>query len=82
MGRNAKYTEKIKIEACEKYKKGKASFRSIAQEVGCNTTVFRRWYYAYLENGEEVFEFYNYKRLQKNLKTKAPMVYRNMVLQV
>mgnify|MGYP003307785520 CR=1 FL=1 len=44
MGRKAKFSKEVKITACEKYKNGKGSFVSIANEVGCAVEVLRKWY--------------------------------------
>ena len=56
MGRKAKFSKKIKIMACEKYRNGKGSFDSIANEVGCAKEVLRRWYYDYINHGKSIFD--------------------------
>lgn len=56
MGRKAKFSKEIKITACEKYRNGKGTFYSIANEVGCAREVLRRWYYDYLNHGELIFD--------------------------
>lgn len=56
MGRKVKFSQEIKIKACENYKNGKGSFVSISSEVGCNSSVFKRWYYTYCEHGATAFE--------------------------
>ena len=45
MGRKAKFSKEIKIKACEKYRKGKGSFKSISEEIGCGKAVFYKWYH-------------------------------------
>lgn len=56
MGRKAKFSKKIKITACEKYRNGKGSFDSIANEVGCAREVLRRWYHDYVNHGDSIFD--------------------------
>ena len=56
MGRKAKFSKEIKIKACEKYRNGKGSFKSISEEVGCDKTVFYKWYQDYITHGESIFD--------------------------
>ena len=56
MGRKAKFSKEIKIKACEKYRKGKGSFKSISEEIGCGKAVFYKWYHDYVNHGESVFD--------------------------
>ena len=56
MGRKAKFSKEVKITACEKYRNGKGSFNSIANEVGCAREVLRRWYYDYINHGDSIFD--------------------------
>jgi len=56
MRRKAKFSKEIKIAACEKYKSGKGSFKSIANEIGCANEVIRRWYYSYIRIGPTIFD--------------------------
>ena len=56
MGRKAKFSKEVKIKACEKYRKGKRSFGSIAKEVGCNESILRKWYHDYINHGESIFD--------------------------
>ena len=56
MGRKAKFSKEVKIKACEKYRKGKGSFGSIAKEVGCNESILRKWYHDYINHGESIFD--------------------------
>lgn len=62
MGRKPKFSKEVKIEACENYKKGKGSFRSIAKSLGCNNETFRRWYLTYLNHGPSAFDTSNRNR--------------------
>lgn len=56
MGRKAKFSKYTKISACEKYKNGKGSFASISNEVGCNSSVLKKWYDDYINQGETIFD--------------------------
>ena len=56
MGRKAKFSKEVKIEACEKYRNGKGSFISISKDVGCDSNVLRKWYYDYINHGASVFD--------------------------
>ena len=56
MGRKAKFNKEVKIAACEKYKKGKGSFKSISEEIGCDKAIFYKWYHDYVNHGESVFD--------------------------
>lgn len=56
MGRRPKFSKEVKIEACEKYRRGEGSFISISNEIGCNKEVLRQWYYVYMEHGPSVFD--------------------------
>ena len=55
MGRKAKFSKEVKIIACEKYRNGNGSFKSISEEIGCNKAVFYKWYHDYVNHGESVF---------------------------
>ena len=55
MGRKAKFSKEVKIKACEKYRKGKGTFKSISEEIGCDKAVFYKWYHDYVNHGESVF---------------------------
>jgi len=55
MGRNPKFSKEIKIKACQDYKNGRGSFRSIAKSIGANEEVVRRWCSVYEEHGEDGF---------------------------
>src|SRR5660397_158181 len=59
MGRKPKYIKEVKIKACEDYKKGKGSFKSIAKSIGSDSAEFRRWYLRYKEHGPSAFETSN-----------------------
>ena len=56
MGRKSKFSKKVKINACKKYKAGKGSFGSIAKEVGCAEPVLKKWYYDYINHGDSIFD--------------------------
>lgn len=56
MGRKSKFSKEVKIAACEKYRTGKGSFVSISNEVGCDVSCLRKWYYDYINHGETIFE--------------------------
>ncbi len=55
MGRKPKFSNEIKIEACENYKMGKGSYQAIAKTIGCNESVLRRWYSTYINIGPSAF---------------------------
>jgi len=59
MGRKPKFTKEVKIQACKDYESGKASFESIAREVGVSSFSIKEWYYAYNNHGENVFNHSN-----------------------
>ena len=56
MGRKSRFSKEVKIAACEKYRNGKGSFVSISNEVGCDVSCLRKWYYDYINHGETIFE--------------------------
>lgn len=56
MGRKAKYSKEVKISACEKYKNGKGSFDVISKEVGCASSMLKKWFYDYINHGETIFD--------------------------
>ena len=43
-----KFSKEVKIKACEDYKNGKDSFRSIAFDIGCVCSILRGWYYIFI----------------------------------
>lgn len=55
MGRNSKYSKEIKIQACQDYINGKASYRSIAKNIGAHPETVRQWCFVYQEHGESGF---------------------------
>lgn len=52
MGRNSKFSKEEKIEACERYRNGEGSFKSIEKEIGSQKIAVMRWYYTYIEHGD------------------------------
>lgn len=56
MGRKTKYSKEEKIKACEEYKKGNISFNGIAEMIGTEKSVVRKWYLRYKEHGPSTFE--------------------------
>jgi transposase len=56
MGRKPKYSEEVKIKACRDYETNLGSFKKIADEIGANKEVVRRWYLTYKEHGPSAFE--------------------------
>lgn len=62
MGRKSKYSEEVKIKACEDYDKGNGSFKDIAESIGAGLSVVYRWYITYKEHGSSAFEASNKNR--------------------
>ena len=56
MGRKAKYSKEVKIQACIDYDEGKGSFNSIAKKIGVDRELVRIWYLKYKEHGYSAFD--------------------------
>ena len=59
MARAKGFTKAEKISACIAYQNGNGSLRSIAYEMGCSMSTFKRWYLRYAEHGESAFDEIN-----------------------
>jgi transposase len=59
MGRKAKFSKEVKIQACKDYEEDKRGFNNISKEVGANEETVRRWYLTYKEHGPSAFETSN-----------------------
>ena len=62
MGRKPKFSKEVKVKACENYEKGNSSFSGIADEIGADKSLVRRWYLTYKEYGPSAFETSNKNR--------------------
>ncbi len=60
MGRKAKFSKEIKVQACEAYQSGKGSFLSIAKTIGTNKVSVMEWYSAYKYHGSSAFDTSKY----------------------
>lgn len=56
MSKNYRASKEIKIEACQDYKSGKGSFKSIADKIGVSAITIQQWYSAYKFHGISSFE--------------------------
>lgn len=51
----SKYSKEDKIRVCQDYENGDKSFSELAEELGANVEVIRRWYLRYKNFGKDVF---------------------------
>ena len=47
MGRKAKFSKEIKIDACIRYLSGKSGVSELANEIGCDEMSLREWIACY-----------------------------------
>jgi transposase len=62
VGRKAKYSKEVKIQACIDYDEGKGNFCDIAREISIDSSDVRKWYLRYKEHGCSVFNESNSNR--------------------
>ena len=62
MGRKAKFSKEVKIDACIRYLSGKSGVSELANEIGCSENVLRRWVRSYEIHGANTFNEKSYNR--------------------
>ena len=62
MTRKQKYSNEVKLKACEDYENGYGRFDDIANEIGAGRSVVRRWYHTYKVHGTKAFVRSNKQR--------------------
>lgn len=62
MGRKAKFSKEVKIDACISYLSGKSGVSELANEIGCSENVLRRWVRSYEIHGANTFNEKSYNR--------------------
>ena len=69
MAKTSGFTKEEIIPACIAYQNSNGSLRSIAHDMGCSMSTFKRWYLRYVEHGESAFdEVYSHGRYSSEYK--------------
>ena len=62
MGRKEKFSKEVKVDVCKRFLSGKSGVSELANEIGCNESVLRRWVRSYEIHGANTFNEKSYNR--------------------
>ena len=62
MGRKAKFSKEVKIDACIRYLSGRSGISELKNEIGCDEMSLREWIACYENNGSNAFNEKKYNQ--------------------